>query len=217
MASKASRASPSSAPPSSRRFSTVSSSAWVLWRRSPEGRAPGARFDWRLSDLLSPRAGPSQLLARFLQSPARSSPFSSRKYSISPEKPSTASSLPSSIAFRDDEARLCYEPFSKPSIRNSAKTSASGTRPRRSSNTWSSASIISSAPELVQPLGLAEPERIAALRPLSRWLSKMCFSFGRDLHRCPSQRSRPLVRSSHQRVELHPGRVPGSQKVAQLP
>jgi hypothetical protein len=24
-------------------------SAWVLWRRSPEGRAPGAHFDWRLS------------------------------------------------------------------------------------------------------------------------------------------------------------------------
>ncbi len=24
-------------------------SAWVLWRRAPEGRAPGAHFDWRLS------------------------------------------------------------------------------------------------------------------------------------------------------------------------
>ena len=24
-------------------------SAWVLWRRAPEGRAPGAQFDWRLS------------------------------------------------------------------------------------------------------------------------------------------------------------------------
>jgi len=24
-------------------------SAWVLWHRSPEGRAPGARFDWRVS------------------------------------------------------------------------------------------------------------------------------------------------------------------------
>ncbi|MGA3134818.1 MAG: type ISP restriction/modification enzyme [Terracidiphilus sp.] len=24
-------------------------SAWVLWRRTPEGRAPGAHFDWRLS------------------------------------------------------------------------------------------------------------------------------------------------------------------------
>jgi hypothetical protein len=24
-------------------------SAWVLWRRAPQGRAPGARFDWRLS------------------------------------------------------------------------------------------------------------------------------------------------------------------------
>ncbi len=24
-------------------------SAWVLWRRAPEGRAPAARFDWRLS------------------------------------------------------------------------------------------------------------------------------------------------------------------------
>ncbi len=24
-------------------------SAWVLWRRAPEGRQPGARFDWRLS------------------------------------------------------------------------------------------------------------------------------------------------------------------------
>src|SRR5260370_35727904 len=30
-------------------YTTLFRSAWILWRRVPENRTPGARFDWRVS------------------------------------------------------------------------------------------------------------------------------------------------------------------------